>query len=45
VCRDESSTDGGGIYAELPPHAYGPQTNLELFEGLLARRSSLSLSI
>jgi hypothetical protein len=23
--------DGGSIYAELPPHAYDPQTNPELF--------------
>jgi uncharacterized RDD family membrane protein YckC len=30
--------DGGSIYAELPPHAYDPQTNPELFEGVLARR-------
>ncbi|MGA8651753.1 MAG: RDD family protein [Xanthobacteraceae bacterium] len=28
----------GGIYAELRPHAYDPQTNPELFEGVLARR-------
>jgi len=31
-------TQGGGIYAELRPHAYDPQTNPELFEGVLARR-------
>jgi uncharacterized RDD family membrane protein YckC len=30
--------DGGSINAELPPHAYDPQTNPELFEGVLARR-------
>jgi len=30
--------DGGSIYAKLPPHAYDPQTNPELFEGVLARR-------
>jgi uncharacterized RDD family membrane protein YckC len=30
--------DGGGIYAELPPHAYDPQSNPELFESVLARR-------
>jgi len=30
--------EGGSIYAELPPHAYDPQTNPELFEGVLARR-------
>jgi uncharacterized RDD family membrane protein YckC len=30
--------DGGSIYAELPPHAYDPQTKPELFEGMLARR-------
>jgi hypothetical protein len=23
--------EGGSIYAELPPHAYDPQTNPELF--------------
>jgi uncharacterized RDD family membrane protein YckC len=30
--------DGGSIYAKLPRHAYDPQTNPELFEGVLARR-------
>jgi hypothetical protein len=31
-------TDGGRIYADLPPHAYDPQANPELFDGVLARR-------
>jgi uncharacterized RDD family membrane protein YckC len=30
--------DDGGIHAELPPHAYDPQNNPELFESVLARR-------
>jgi uncharacterized RDD family membrane protein YckC len=30
--------DGGSIYADVPPHAYDPQSNPELFEGVLARR-------
>jgi len=29
---------GGGIAANLQPHAYDPTTNPELFEGVLARR-------
>ena len=36
--RAAHRNDGGSIYAELPPHAYDPQTNPELFEGVLARR-------
>ena len=28
----------GIVYAEPPPHAYDPQTNPELFEGVSARR-------
>lgn len=28
----------GGIHAELPPHAYDPERNPELFESVLARR-------